>query len=42
VRSLDPDIPRVERERIAALDAVPLEGLQEELRYGCIAVVRVG
>src|SRR3989440_9362801 len=30
VRSLDPDIARVEREGIAAFDAVPLEGLQEE------------
>jgi hypothetical protein len=33
VRSLDPDIARVEREGIAAFDAVPLEGLQEELRH---------
>jgi hypothetical protein len=33
VRSLDPDIARVERESIAAFDAVPLEGLQEELRH---------
>src|SRR6516225_7958735 len=33
VRSLDPHISRVEREGIAALDAVPLEGLQEELRH---------
>ena len=41
VRSLDPDIARVERERIAAFDAVPLEPLQEELRHGCIAVVRI-
>src|SRR5262249_10583464 len=41
VRSLDPDIARVERERTAAVDAVPLEGLQEELRHGCIAVVRI-
>lgn len=38
MRSLDPDIARVEREGIAAFDAVPLEGLQEELRHGCIAV----
>jgi hypothetical protein len=37
VRSLDPDIARVEREGIAAFDAVPLEGLQEELRHGCIS-----
>src|SRR5256885_2046764 len=41
VRSLDPDIAGVEREGIAAFDAVPLEGLQEELRHGCIAVVRI-
>ena len=41
VRSLDPDIARVERESIAAFDAVPLEGLQEELRHGCIAVVGI-
>src|ERR1700730_16850739 len=41
VRSLDPDIARVEREGIAAFDAVPPEGLQEELRHGCIAVVRI-
>ena len=33
MRSLDPDIARVEREGIAAFDAVPLEGLQEELRH---------
>src|SRR5205807_10182741 len=41
VWSLDPDIAGVEREGIAAFDAVPLEGLQEELRHGCIAVVRI-
>src|ERR1700724_1242215 len=41
VRSLDPDIAGVEREGIAAFDAVPLEGFQEELRHGCIAVVRI-
>jgi hypothetical protein len=41
VRSLDPDVARVEREGIAAFDAVPLEGLQEELRHRCIAVVRI-
>jgi len=41
VRSLDPDIARIEREGIAAFDAVPLEGLQEELRHRCIAVVRI-
>src|SRR6266481_2568357 len=41
VRSLDPDIARVEREGIAAFDAVPLEGLQEELRHRCIAVARI-
>ena len=41
VRSLDPHISRVEREGIAALDAVPLEALQEELRQWCIAVVRI-
>src|SRR5215472_14740737 len=41
VRSLDPDIASVEREGIAAFDAVPLEGLQEELRHDCIAVIRI-
>src|SRR5215472_9522775 len=41
VRSLDPDIARVEREGIAAFDAVPLEALQEKLRHRCIAVVRI-
>ena len=41
VRSLDPDIAGVEREGIAAFDAVPLEGLQEELRHRGIAVVRI-
>src|SRR5207249_7254543 len=41
VRSLDPDIARVEREGIAAFDAVPPEDLQEELRHRCIAVVRI-
>src|SRR5207237_2966846 len=41
VRSLDPDIARVEREGIAAFDAVPLERLQQELRHRGIAVVRI-
>jgi hypothetical protein len=41
VRSLDPDIARVEREGVAAFDAVPLKGLQEELRHGRTAVVRI-
>jgi len=41
VRSLDPDIARVEREGVAAFDAVPLEALQKELRHRCIAVVRI-
>src|SRR6516162_8289561 len=41
VRSLDPDIAGVEREGIAAFDAVPLEGLQEELRHRCIAIVGI-
>src|SRR5580700_11477015 len=41
VRSLDPDIAGVEREGIAAFDAVPLEALQKELRHRCIAVVRI-
>src|SRR5208282_2692280 len=41
VRALDPDIAGVERKGIAAFDAVPLEGLQEELRHRCIAVVRI-
>ena len=41
MRSLDPDIARVEREGIAAFDAVSLEALEEKLRHGCIAVVRI-
>src|SRR5215831_1981796 len=44
VRSLDPDIARVEREGIAAFDAVPLEALQEELRHGpaaCFAAASI-
>src|SRR5580700_7187346 len=41
VRSLDPDIAGVEREGVAAFDAVPLEALQKELRHRCIAVVRI-
>src|SRR5437764_8318753 len=41
VRSLDADVAGVEREGIAAFDAVPLEGFQEELRHRCIAVVRI-
>src|SRR5207248_4984844 len=41
VRSLDADIARVEREGIAAFDAVPLERLQEELRHDRIAFVRI-
>jgi hypothetical protein len=38
VRSLDLDIASVERGGIATSDAVPVEGLQEELRHGYIAV----
>src|SRR6516162_9407921 len=41
VRSLDPDIAGVERKGIAAFDAVPLEGLQVELRHDRVAVVRI-
>src|SRR5436190_8760193 len=41
VRSLDPDIAGVKREGIAALDAVPLDRLEEELRHRRIAVVRI-
>jgi len=41
VRCLDTDIARVEREGIAAFDAVLLEGLHKELRHRCIAVVRI-
>ena len=41
VRPLDPDIAGVERKGIAAFNAVPLEGLQEELRHRRIAVVRI-
>ena len=33
VRPLDPDIDGVETEGVAAFDAVPLDGLQEELRH---------
>lgn len=33
MRSLDPDIARVEREGVAAFDAVPLQSFQEELRH---------
>ncbi len=35
MRSLHPEVACVERKRITALDAVPLEALQEELRHGC-------
>src|SRR6266700_141394 len=41
VRALDADIAGVEREGVAAFDAVPLEGLQEELRHDRIAFVRI-
>ena len=41
VRSFDPDIAGVEREGIAAFDAVPLEALEEELRHRGVAVVRI-
>src|ERR1051325_6047469 len=41
VRPLDADIAIVEPESVAALDAVPLEALQEELRHDRIAVVRI-
>src|SRR5215831_8284333 len=41
VRSLDPDIAGVEREGVAAFDAVPLKALEEELRHRRIAVVRI-
>jgi hypothetical protein len=41
VRSFDPDIARAEREGVAAFDAAPPEGLQEELRHRCIAVVTI-
>ena len=41
MRSLNPDIARVEREGVAAFDAVLLEALQEELRHRCIAAVRI-
>jgi hypothetical protein len=37
MRSLDLDVAGVEREGIAAFDAVPLEGLQEEPRHRCIS-----
>src|SRR6516162_7429319 len=41
VRSLDPDVAGIEREGVAAVDAVPLEALQKELRHRGIAVVRI-
>src|SRR5579872_901345 len=41
MRSLHPDVARVECEGIATFDAVPLEALKEELRHGCIAIVRI-
>jgi hypothetical protein len=41
VRPLDPDIAGLEREGIAAFDAVPPEALQKELRHRGIAVVRI-
>src|SRR5690348_18451282 len=41
VRALDPDVTGVKREGLAALDAVPLEALQEELRHDRIAVIRI-
>src|SRR4029079_3874359 len=41
VRSLDPYIAGVERQGIAAFDAVPLEALQKELRHDRIAVVGI-
>ena len=41
MRSLDPHIAGVERESVAAFDAVPLEALQEELRHRGVAVVGI-
>jgi hypothetical protein len=50
VRSLDPDVAGIEREGVAAFDAVPLEALAPTLPSpasggglgrGCIAVVRI-
>ena len=41
MRSLDSNVASIEREGLAALDAVPLEGFQEELRHGCITVVGI-
>src|SRR5262249_18430935 len=41
VRSLDSNVASIEREGLATLDAVPLEGLQKELRHGCITVVGI-
>ena len=47
VRSLDPDVAGVEREGVAAFDAVPLDGLAPTLPSpvseggGCIALVRI-
>src|ERR1700728_3418792 len=41
VRSLDPDVAGIERKGVAAFDAVPLEGLEEELRHRGIAVVGI-
>ena len=41
VRSFDPDIAGIERKGVAALDAAPLESLQEELRHRGIAIVTI-
>src|SRR3954453_3545029 len=41
VWSLHADIARIEREGIAAFDAVPLERLQEELRHDRIALIGI-
>ena len=41
VRSLDSDIAGVEREGIAAFDAVRLEGFREELHHRRMAIVSI-
>src|SRR6516162_2793633 len=38
---LDPDVAGIEREGVAAFDAVPLKALQKELRHRGIAVVGI-
>jgi hypothetical protein len=41
MRALDPNVARVKSEGISALDAVPLERFQKELRHGGVPIVGV-